>query len=774
MKDNALRVVCPSCEAWFEVDDPQLLGQIIPCPKCGGMMLIAAEDVVEETVVGTGTGNEEPDESEPSAANENRDDLPAAGNEPPIDGDEVPNEFEEADEELLRNERDRRRASRALAVTLGLFSAVVFAFVLTFIVRYRDTPEVPAPKPRATSAETASEQGGSESSASPVAPGSESSPEAESAAPDAEPKSEAPETEAEGEASVADVEQGAESEEGETAADASENDSENASETETTDDLNAENAENAESAPEDELLTEVGLDEDVAEAGSEDSWEEEELKSLDESGEPTAEFNKEEFDKANSSHEGEAEETAPEDDWSEVASTTDISSQTAFPILKGEPRTIDVNARLALRVKSITFPKSPAASVRLLSELVDVPIEFDLDEFSLLRASTERTLDLKLDDVDVETALNKLAEHLRWKIDKQEDRVVIRSADDDWTPVEERYDVSDLLGLSAPVLFTDEVAETTDFKGLGTAKTTPEVALEMANVLTPITGDDASASTSIEGTEIVARRNAVDRKNLELLWERVRAMKNVPSKSSEPIESIVPEHLGWLALSRTTSFNLLKPISLQQAIETLENKFRFLALWDDATLNVAGVGRGSTTLARINSATLDQTLYDLLEPLKLTYVILDEKLILITTKEKAETYKTVEIHEFSGLTNASKKPKDALKATIEMTSVVAPESWKEDAAIWIDFESERWLVRQSQPVQREIRRWVSEHKTSKSRGKSPSASRGESESIGAEQSSDVETEEAPESESNENASDFEDELGVELGGEGDELDAPEE
>ena len=44
MKNCSFQICCPSCETHFEVNDPQLIGQIIACPKCAGMILIEAPD----------------------------------------------------------------------------------------------------------------------------------------------------------------------------------------------------------------------------------------------------------------------------------------------------------------------------------------------------------------------------------------------------------------------------------------------------------------------------------------------------------------------------------------------------------------------------------------------------------------------------------------------------------------------------------------------------------------------------------------------------------
>ena len=45
MSESLFQISCPSCESVFAVTDPELVGQIIACPKCGGMMLVEAAKV---------------------------------------------------------------------------------------------------------------------------------------------------------------------------------------------------------------------------------------------------------------------------------------------------------------------------------------------------------------------------------------------------------------------------------------------------------------------------------------------------------------------------------------------------------------------------------------------------------------------------------------------------------------------------------------------------------------------------------------------------------
>lgn len=693
MNEVLFQITCPSCETSFEVTDSSLVGQIVACPKCGGMILI-----------------EEPEAESPSpdpdevAALESEDDLPTP-TEP--DADAICERADSnADEErvaerdagdALKVDKDRERASRALAMTLGVFSALVLTSIVSFIFYYVKTPESKfesSPEVVAPVAEPSDAESGDSSEPASVEPSAENLVEngekedvdaanvfqdSDGTTEDVETAERTEEIDSE---SVVDeselVEVGNEGDEGAIDDVALPPDVE-PSETQTLDEAEPEFASDEESVSDDEALDDAGLN---------------------------AEFNEAEFAKANQVDPEDETNESEEEDLGAVAMTVDVESKRELPILSKPARNLDVAARLKLRISSIEFPESPSASVRLLAEFSGVPIEFDLEGILLLRSSLNRKLDLKLENVDVETALTKLAEMLKWRVDPRDDRVVIESVDAPGAVVEERFDASDLLGVVAPIrVLVDESPSE------ATTMTNAALCEYLSSFLTDSESEDSShlAPLRCEDSQVMVTRDGIARKRVEILLSQLRAVKRLSQDAQLAPELVVPETLGWQTLSQRTNFNLLKPTSLQSALAILESKFDVDLLWDDATLNAAGIGRDSKTLARIESESLDQILFDLLEPLKLTYIILDEKLLLVTSQERANQYRTVEIHNFAD-PDAEVSEKEIYRLTTEMLDSVAHESWNEsDSVIWLDLESKCWIVRQTQPIQREIRRWTREH-----------------------------------------------------------------
>lgn len=694
MKDNTFQVGCPSCETLFEVTDPSLIGQIVACPKCGGMMMIEPPSDSDDSSVSPQT--QESLESKPTSEGQETqppisdasihvervvapviDDISEKSD---VDSSVAPEAFSASDPSSAKQNTRRVWLLLGTVCVLG-----IVALGLALFARPSDKEQGNPPTTQLT--------GVKENDAVDVDVHEPSNDEEQNDALNTDALND--------EAALSndnldDFHSGVNVED------------DSVIPSETLDggtlDEDAENENKDDDGALDVGLVddELGDLDDVEIAPDDVSGDEEETTEKD--AIPT-DFDEAEFERENQA----AEETteSDEEDLGSVASTTDVTLQDSLPTLKGKPVEIDVDARMALEIHSIVFPESPAAAVRLLSEFSGVPIEFDIDRFVLLRPSLNKRLDLRLDDVDVAAALEKEAEMLKWDVVREQDRIVIEPQSNELSEVvEQRFDVADILGDATP--FPVKVGDLVDSSEPGS--TSPEVLVEFVKSLVAPNrwgDDDGEGRITVDGAELVVAHDSVVRKSVEILLEQLRVLRRLDDERRFATEDLAPELRGWETLSKKTPFNLIKPISLQQAVSILEGKFNFLAIWDDAALNALGVGRDSTTNVRIASSPVVKVLSDVLEPFRLNYVILDEKLILITTNEKADSYRTVEIHGFTTL-EAPKTLEQARKLTKEMTSEIAPEGWNDpDVAIWLDVENGCWIIRQSQTVQRKIRAWTS-------------------------------------------------------------------
>lgn len=726
MNETFFKICCPSCETVFEVTDPELIGQIVACPKCGGMILV--EDQNGQNALANGDVEGEEIASKSSVEPNVGSDVSGQIAPPVVDlavqrvdvlhcdsdrSEELESISEDADGDVSKSSR----YIKAVLILSGFICALLFIILWQVwgnAGRNESDKELPT---QIVQTEKENELTSVESETADVS------------AVEDEETNEADETDVDdmeeltltrnesfdsneefdpSEAIEIAGEEGlTEPENDEAVSDESDGigstDDEERSDTEAlTFDSDDEDA--GESPSEIDGDTNGG-DKPANESGSKtaDEVDDSEESASDNSDAMTTDFDEEKFEEANKNS-----ETVDEDeemDLGSVASTTDVTIKTAFPSLKLAPKEINVEERLQLNVREIVFPNSPADAVRLLSEFSGVPIEFDLTSFELIRESVESTLDLSLTNVDVGTALESVADLLKWKISTEKNRVVISSSDNLKDLIEERFEVSDLLEteLNKSLIYCQEDKELLD--------SSPNVLLELfvKTLVSPEAWGNENVgqgSVQCDGTSLVVKHNALERRRVGDLLERLRALHGLEAKGTVPSNTLIAETLGWERLNKKIAFNLLEPTTLQQAVEILENTQKIRVLWDDSVLNDFGAGRDSTTFAKIDEASIDQTLFDLLEPLKLTYIILDENLFLITTKEHAKSYKTVEIHLFSKEL-AELSEEDARNLALEMKTVVDPKGWEEDdVALWIDLQSGCWLIRQTQPNQRAIRNWL--------------------------------------------------------------------
>ncbi|MBQ9799086.1 MAG: hypothetical protein IJO40_04010 [Thermoguttaceae bacterium] len=828
MSESLFQISCPSCESVFAVTDPELIGQIVACPKCGGMMLVETTSFAQNRENALDNANAPINElGEVDEVGEVAQDDEALAN---VDSSDAPPQ-DAFDWENAQNKEggegnaagdaendaavERSRGGGKLVasgIALALVGALAFAGTRCFNGGTKPTSETNVGAENGENREVAS--GGAKDDVGGFAPfaveerTSDGEKETEFLPNDAselEDGENAAFEETEGKETVGDF--------GEDAQDlsvASDGVGEEASEAkaEETGEIggigeigeiggNSDGVaieENAEGASEEtdavvedapsldeggdnlEGLGDLGgLDEGEA-VDVEENEADAALENLDEElsaeeklagSDASTGFNEADFERANQNDDAENGDEPAEVDWSGVASTTNPTLQGALPTLRRERKEIDVDARLALPIKSIEFPTSPVAAIRLLSEFTGVSIVPDLETFVLTRPSTSATLDLALRDTTADEALEKVADLLNWEVCKEKDRILIRPSDyDPEIFVEERFDVADLT--TARAQGNDETRLET-FELPNNLTTEALVALIKSTVAPETWSENGgNANLTVDGTTLVIGQNAQNREKTRILLEGLRAIRGLEARGDAAPERIIPEKLGWEKLTKKTTFAPLSPVALQNAVEILEKSQKLQVFWDDAALIEAGVGRDSTTAARLENGTLDAVLCEILEPLNAAYLILDENLIFITDNNVAKNYQTVEFFSLIGENGERPTLAEARALVDEIKLTVAPESWrkkdaalrgnasngeiaesaketengerepnasatnidenpssgvldenKDDAAfdeatpdrgkgaLWLDVESSCLIIRQSQPNQRALRRWLS-------------------------------------------------------------------
>lgn len=690
------------------MNDPQLIGQIVACPKCAGMILIEAPD--EQGDDSAFDSNEPPrvasseehafgdiSDSGQVSLEENNSPIPQSAPKnlpeaPPVLTKEMekPIEREERSENAPSKSETSFRSSRSrfrFLVLVGVLSGMLTAgIVLWGMLTLKQEKQVPQSEPHV---EIVPEDG---TDVAGNSPNDEQGDFAENRNPEA-PIVDASEVETDDDSNdiSADLETSGNSlwdEQSLIAEDPS---------------LQAPPVEDDPALlSKDDENEEPSIDEESSETPTTSNEEQDLPTESDE--ELFVEFDEERFAKENSQE----EESVEEEDADFYPAPEEFDTSLNVPKLNVAPEPLDIEARLQLPIKSIVFPKSPLASLRLLSEYSGAPVNLDLNAIILLRNSWNKSLDLQLEDTTVFEALVKEAEMLHWRASKEDGYISIEpEQENDYG--ERRFDFSEFLEESSLSLVNIQGNAPPAQK---TEKLTIERLEEFIRTLVVCEKEEASEGQSFEvtheGASLIVRGSLLERRQAEILYEQLRVLNGLPTSEGFLPEELVPENRGWRFLSKKTPFNIVKPIALQQAVEILETQFKFLAIWDDVALNASGVGRFSSVRASFEEQSIDQILTSILEPLKLTYLILDEQAVMITTKEKGNEYRTTEIHGFTE-PDSPLNFEEAVQFSEKMMKSVQAESWEtENSALWLEVNSGSWFVKQTQPIQREIRRWTAD------------------------------------------------------------------
>ncbi len=703
MKNCSFQVCCPSCETHFEVNDPQLIGQIVACPKCAGMMLIEVPDKESDDSASDSKESARGDSpaerasleisASPQKSIAEKDSqaqqtfektalkaspVIALESEASDEGGELPENISLKPDGSFKRCCSRFRLLVLVGVVSGLFAAGIVIWGMLALKQEKHDLQ------SETNQEVAAE-------VNPNLRIDSSNVEEENAP--------------ESRHSIESIEDAIDIKTGENADDISA--SLDMSDNTLWDDQSL--------IAEDDSLQETSVDDvDDASLVNDDEMEESSLEGDDASTSsnedvPTetddelfVDFDEERFTKENATQ----EETVEEEDSEVYPAPEEFEiSLNDLPQLRGAPDPIDIDSRLQLPIKSIVFPKSPLASLRLLSEFSGVPVDVNLNTILYLRESWNKSLDLKLEETTVFEALVKEAEMLHWRASKEDGRVLIE-ADVENDYAEQTFVFSELLDESG-LLLVNMQNQTGKEEAL-TIERLEDFIRTLAVCENREEDEGRSFEVKHEGTSLIVKGTLLERRQVEILLEQLRVLNGLPTSPGFVPEDLVPENRGWRFLSKKTPFNIAKPMPLQQAVEILETQFKFLTIWDDAALNASGVGRFSSVRANFDDLSIDQILSSLLEPLKLTYLILDEQAIMITTKAKGNEYITTEIHGFTE-PDSPLTLEEAVQFSEKMMKSVQADSWETtDSSLWLEVNSGTWFVKQPQPVQREIRRWTAD------------------------------------------------------------------
>ena len=345
---------------------------------------------------------------------------------------------------------------------------------------------------------------------------------------------------------------------------------------------------------------------------------------------------------------------------------------------------IDINERLAVAVTAIRFDRAPIIDVvRALSDISGVPMQLDVDELRVRNLSMESPVSLQFRETRDATTAEIIDAVL------QKTRLT-------------RHDGNGWLAFG----FTDEQVNTLrtaryDMSQLASLEQNPISAKQAADWLSELLVNQPhppkvlDATVAVDGNEIVVVGTIWLQDQAKRLLQSLFYLRGLEPENGISPERLAPEVFGWDRVNVPLSFNLVEPMALKQAAGLIERYTRLRILIDHAALHAEGLTQASQVTSRVSNGTIDTVLRGMLEPLGLTYRIVEANAVEITTPQAARQKMTIEPHLFAPL--ADGQTPDSCAEALRQAFI--------DSIIVIDPVSGYMLVRQSQPLQRDIRLW---------------------------------------------------------------------
>ncbi len=197
-------------------------------------------------------------------------------------------------------------------------------------------------------------------------------------------------------------------------------------------------------------------------------------------------------------------------------------------------------------------------------------------------------------------------------------------------------------------------------------------------------------------------------------------IRNTPPTTERSGAALAPEAFGWDAVLKPMTLNYYQPTPLVGILKQMEEKTGLHIVVDHRALHRAlSPLESMRATVRCDQGTVNSALENLLSSIDvtmLTYRIVDANVLEVTTALEARKpdKMSVEIHPYATAEKPlpdGETPEDLVRA---LCAALEPDSWYDatNRDTWglgdivIDHASGCLIVRQSQPIQRQIRLWL--------------------------------------------------------------------
>ena len=347
---------------------------------------------------------------------------------------------------------------------------------------------------------------------------------------------------------------------------------------------------------------------------------------------------------------------------------------------------IDIDAKLDLPIGELNFNQSSLIEfVRVIAQMTEIPMTLDIDEMKPHSLSAQTPVSGQFRETTAGKVLTETlaTRGLQWiAVDRQ--ILIFPAATTD--NVDLTFDVSDF------------AEKTDDLTSAVLAEMVQRLACPDASVTVL---PDNRLSVVLNGNNRKSQMRQRD--DILRFLEQLRAVRRLPQKTDWNAETLAPEAFGWDRVVLPMTLNHFRPVPLSRIVAQLEAATGLTIIIDHQSLH-----RALTSFASVQATVqcdrgmvndvLERSLASV-DLVALTYRIIDHQTLEITTKESAwQPEKMVmEVHRYE--LREGETPEDIAHS---LRSALSSETWS-DEDIVIDAPSSCLFVRQSQPVQRQIR-----------------------------------------------------------------------
>jgi hypothetical protein len=363
------------------------------------------------------------------------------------------------------------------------------------------------------------------------------------------------------------------------------------------------------------------------------------------------------------------------------------------------PRDVDVEARLTDPLPGIELQNVPLwRFVDEVSQLSTIPITLDLDQLLDLGLSADTTISVRAKDATVGGVLEEALtpRGLGWRVVNHQ--LLVGRAPS--APVRRvRFAVSDLTGGPSGAGARDTGAS-------GSAQR------QFAEMVRKLVEPDSWTEVGGAGLDqwsdgaLMVEQSDTVHSQLLVLCEKLRVARHLPLRSKSDPDRFRLEtrtQRAKAALATTVTANFARPEALSHILAYLSETTHVRLLPDHIALAEERMSVETEGFLTAKNQPLVQSLAALLEPMSLTYRVVDEHTIEITTTRAAALHPELEFYPVRELLTGEVSG-DALTARLlrELAAAGPANSALQATTIYFDSPSEHVLVRAPQSTQLRI------------------------------------------------------------------------